>query len=280
MEMVTRRRAIVVAVVAFGLVVLGVAAAGAPAYAADDRVSLRANRSFAAGGDGGSVVVSVTKRTKGCVGVRTVLGVQLDGLEAGQVRVQAQGVGGWQEVAVSGGGGGVATGAVVPQRQRVCEKQTATVRYRLAFGDDVKSGSGSIVGEAYTAAGALIGSDSTDFRLNGVKPSPTPKTPEPRTSTEAPPVDDRSPVDAAVVPTAGNGDDSGGLSGFDVVLMAGGLGLVGLGGALLFFIIRRFRSDKESDRPYAVPADATAVIPSVRPAPADAPTMIIRRVEE
>ncbi len=59
--------------------------------------------------------------------------------------------------------------------------------------------------------------------------------------------------------------------------MLGGLALVGLGAALLFFLIRRARADRAA----ADPADApTAVIPAVRRAPADAPTMVIRRVEE
>lgn len=280
------RRAAVVAML--GLIAFSVVGAGTPAFAADDRVSVRSARSFEAGGGEGSVVVSVTKRTKGCAGVRTVLGIQLAGLEAGQVRVQAQGLGGWQELGVSGGGGGVATGAVVPQRQRICEKQTATVRYRIAFADGVRSGAGTAVGEAYTASGQQMGSDSAGFQLRGVKASPTPKkskspspspsatTPEPRTSTEAPPAGGAPAVVAAAPTIGGDGGGGGGPSGTDVVVMVGGLGLVALGGALLFFIIRRFRSDRED----VVPADATAVIPPVRPAAADAPTMIIRRVEE
>ena len=130
-----RRTATLVAAAA--LAAIGVGAASLPAYAADDRVSVRASRSFTPGGDGGSVAVSVNKRTKGCVAVRVVLGIQLDGLEANQVRVIAQTGGGWQDVGVSGGGGGVTTGQVAPERQRLCERQTATVRYRVAFAEDV-----------------------------------------------------------------------------------------------------------------------------------------------
>jgi len=75
-----RRTATLVA--AAVLTALGVGAASQPANAADDRVSVRASRSLTPGGDGGSVAVSVNKRTKGCVAVRVVLGIQLDGLVA------------------------------------------------------------------------------------------------------------------------------------------------------------------------------------------------------
>ena len=279
-----RRTATLVAAAA--LAAIGVGAASLPAYAADDRVSVRASRSFTPGGDGGSVAVSVNKRTKGCVAVRVVLGIQLDGLEANQVRVIAQTGGGWQDVGVSGGGGGVTTGQVAPERQRLCERQTATVRYRVAFAEDVSGGTATFVGEAYTAGGALIGRDAGESRINAPKQSPTPKpsksskspTPEPRTSTVAPfAIAAKSPAGVAAPPAQDGEDGSGGLSGLDAVVMLGGLALVGLGAALLFFLIRRARADRAA----VDPADApTAVIPAVRRAPADAPTMIIRRVEE
>ena len=276
-----RRTATLVAAAA--LAAIGVGAASLPAYAADDRVSVRASRSFTPGGDGGSVAVSVNKRTKGCVAVRVVLGIQLDGLEANQVRVIAQTGDGWQDVGVSGGGGGVATGQVAPERQRLCERQTATVRYRVAFAENVSGGTATFVGEAYTAGGELIGRDAGESRINAPKQSPTPKpsksskSPEPRTSTVAPFANAaRSPAGVAA-PPAQDGAGGSGLSGLDAVVMLGGLGLVGLGSALLFFLIRRARADRAA----ADPADApTAVIPAVRRAPADAPTMVIRRVEE
>jgi len=276
-----RRTATLVAAAA--LAAIGIGAASVPAYAADDRVSVRASRSFNPGGDGGSVTVSVNKRTKGCVAVRVVLGIQLAGLEANQVRVVAGG----QDVGVSGGGGGVATGQVAPERQRLCERQTATVRYRVAFAEGVAGGTVTFVGEATTAGGDLIGRDATESRVNAPKESksPTPKpsktskspTPEPRTSTVAP-FDNAAQSPAAfAAPPAQDGDGGSGLSGFDAVVMLGGLVLVGLGAAMLFFLIRRARADRAGPDPADAP---TAVLPAVRRASADAPTMIIRRIEE
>jgi hypothetical protein len=272
-----RRTGTLVAVAA--LAAIGVGAASLPAYAADDRVSVRASRSFEPGGDGGSVAVSVTKRTKGCVAVRVVLGIQLGGLEADQVRVVAGG----QDLGVSGGGGAVATGQVAPDRQRLCERQTATVRYRVAFAEGVAGGAVTFVGEATTAGGELIGRDTTESRVNAPRESPSPKpsrspTPEPRTSTVAPFADAaKSPAAFAAPPGQDGGGDSGGLSGLDAVVMLGGLALVGLGAAMLFFLIRRARADRAEPDPADAP---TAVMPAIRPGPPDAPTMIIRRVEE
>jgi hypothetical protein len=277
-----RRTATLVAATA--LAAIGVGAASVPAYAADDRVSVRASRSFNPGGDGGAVTVSVNKRTKGCVAVRVVLGIRLNGLEANQVQVAAGG----QDVGVSGGGGGVVTGQVAPERQRLCERQTATVRYRVAFAEGVSGGTVTFVGEATTAGGAFMGRDTTESKVNAPKesksPSPKPSksskspTPEPRTSTVAPFANAAKSPAAVGAPPAQDGDGgSGGLSGLDAVVMLGGLGLVGLGAAMLFFLIRRSRADRAEPDPADAP---TAVMPAYGQGSADAPTMIIRRIEE
>jgi hypothetical protein len=271
------------AVVATGL---AVALTPAPASADDDRVQVRAPRDFDAGESAESVTIGIAKRTKGCVSPRTQLGISLPGLTAGQVVVQVQKDRQWQGVGLSDAGDGtVVTGQTVPDREVLCQKQSAGVRYRVVFAGDVRSGTATFVGEAFTARGELIGRDTATSRIDGGRPSPTPRkttsspTPSP---TEA--LDTGGPVDGVLAtvtdPAAfaapGAADDGG--FGPGTLIMIGGVGLVGVGAALLVFLFLRARSERQEDEIAAAP---TAVLP-LRPGavPDSAPTVIMPRLDE
>jgi hypothetical protein len=267
-----------------------VAAMATPASAADDRVQVRAAGEFDAGEGAEGVAIAVTKRTKGCAAVRAQLGIRLDGLAAGQVRAQAQSGGEWRGIGVSDGGGGVVvTAQAAPDRQVLCERQSATVRYRIAFTGDVESGTATFVGEALTGRGDLMGRDTTSSRVNGVRPSPTPRktrspSPTPTTASPTPTeaLDTGGPVDGVLATTtslaalaAPTAADDGGL-GPGTLVMAGGVGLVVVGAGLLVFLFVRARGERRE----AAVAEAPTTVMPVRPAGPDAPTVIMPRLDE
>jgi len=301
------------AVVGAGLVVT----AGA-ASAADERVDVRASRSFTAGGDPGTASVTVSWSERGCVFVRTALSIRLDGMDAGQVRVEAFSFGGWRPVAVSGAGDGVVvTERTPPDNALLCNRQSAEARYRIAFDADTRGGSVTIVGEAYGPRGRLLDRDAATGRVNGTKPSPTPsrKSPKPTKSPTRSPTPTPTPTATAETATAAPFDDparspialgvpnppqdpgGGGFLGMSRLVMAGGLVLVAVGVGLIVFLIRQIRADRAGPRTAADPAGRHALrggppataeaptifLPGVRPATGpgtDPPTVILPRIDD
>ncbi|MFI6759044.1 hypothetical protein ACIBF5_07860 [Micromonospora sp. NPDC050417] len=285
-----------------GLVVAG----AAPALADDeDSVRISTSSSFTAGGSPGSVTVTVSKRSKGCVSVRTSVALQMAGLSASDVGlVVAQG-GDWQPVSVSGEGT-LHSGRTAPERPELCERKSVTVRYRLVLAAAVPAGRVTIVGEAYTAGGDLIKQDAETRKVNGAKGTPTPTptrtrsaspSPTPEETTEAA-EPEPTETDVVVSPTefglgGGAGSGGGGIGGMVMVV---GVGMVAIGIALLVLLLRRARGGREepgggggglgvTPRPPYPPrggpgADPTMVIPGradptmVIPGRAD-PTMVI-----
>lgn len=251
-------RLVTAAVLLAGLATAGLATATTtPARAAEDAVRLRLASGFTAGGSPGSATISVAKRTEGCVSVRTALGIRLPGLRPEQVLVEAAVAGGrWQPVPVSSGGEDlVVSQRIRPERPSLCKGKNLTVRYRLQFSDAVQNGTALLVAEAYTAGDALIARDSDSARVRGgrdaaaptlpaVAPTSAPPTPEATTETEevAAAAPTRSATDT--VPAAAAPDDGGGMSGLTTVLIALGVGMVGIGVALMVLLIRRGRADR------------------------------------
>ncbi|WP_435233667.1 hypothetical protein [Micromonospora aurantiaca (nom. illeg.)] len=223
-----------------------IAVPASPASARDDRVGLRAAKSFTAGGPPGTVAVEVRKRTDGCVQLRTAVGLRLEGLRADQVRVQVASGGRWVPVQVSGDGGAVATAAVAPVDRPLCKGKGVTVRYRVSFLAGAVGGRLELAGEASAANGDVLGRAGGSARLVGAptpspspsrKPSPTPSASE-TTPAEA---TDTSPVAAAVAPATAAADDS---SFGGSMIMWFGIGLVLVGAALIVLLLRRNRADR------------------------------------
>ncbi|WP_229399641.1 hypothetical protein [Micromonospora okii] len=247
----------------------GLLAAGAsPALAATDSVRVGAADSFRPGDLPGAVNVTVRKRTKGCVVLRTGLGLRLAGLSADQVAVRVSVGGRWWPVPVSGGGGAVTTGRTTPVNPTLCKGRGLTVRYQVTFTAGTTGGRLTVVGEATSSLGRAIGRDATAARVLGqarATPSPTPTrspSPSPSPSRTAEPTEAAggaaTPTLAAVGPAGAGAVDAaregsgGGLSWLMVV----GVGLVVAGLGLIVLLVRRSRTDRE-------PADDAGAFPGV-----------------
>lgn len=212
----------------------------APAVAREsDRVGIRVPSGFTVAGSAGSVTVSATRREGDCVRARMTLGIGLAGLRADQVRVQVARDGRWQTVDLSDGESGVATSPVAPERERLCKKKSATLRFRVAFLDGAPAGTATFVGVVTTAGGDVLGQRTDTSRVTGgaARPSATPSasvvaTVAPSDEAVVAPAPGQSSARAAVV------SDSGGL-GLGWVVILFGVGMVGIGVALLVFLLRR-----------------------------------------
>lgn len=248
----------------FSGVILGLATA-TPALAAEDSVRLRAASSFRAGGSPGSASIAVAKRTDGCVSLRTALGIRLPGLTADQVKVEsAVSGGGWRPVAVSSGGADlVVTERTRPERPSLCKGKSVTVRYRLTFGKAAPNGTVLLVAEAYTVDGAVVGRDSDNARVRGGRPAAAPTLPAvvptsaaatPEATEEAAEVAEETEVVAAAPARAADlepraaDSGGGGFFGLGTVLLLVGVGMVGIGVALLVLLIRRNRAERSGTR--------------------------------
>ncbi|MCZ7439638.1 hypothetical protein O7598_24770 [Micromonospora sp. WMMC241] len=236
-----------------------VAAPASPAMAEGDRVGLRSAGSFTAGGSAGAVAIEVRKRTEGCVQLRAVLGLRLDGLRADQVRVQVATGGRWAAVPVAGGGGGgvVTAGQVAPLDRPLCKGKGAVVRYRVTFLAGAVGGRLELAGEASAANGQVLGRAGRSARLVGAErtPSPTPTpsrkpSPTPTPSAAASTAAGTSPVVAAVDPAAGAAADDSSSGGS--LIMWFGIALVLVGAALIvLLLVRRNRADRADGGPAA-----------------------------
>ncbi|MFI5836026.1 hypothetical protein ACIA5A_20365 [Micromonospora sp. NPDC051300] len=233
-----------------------VAAPASPAMAEGDRVGLRSASSFTAGGSAGAVAIEVRKRTEGCVLLRTVLGLRLEGLRADQVRVQVATAGRWVAVPVGGGGGVVTTGQVAPVERPLCKGKGAVVRYRVTFLAGAVGGRLELAGEASAANGQLLGRAGRAARLVGAEPTPSPTpsrkpspTPSPSAAAStAAETAGTSPVVAAVAPTAGAAADDSSFGGS--LIMWFGIALVLVGAALIvLLLVRRNRADRTDGGP-------------------------------
>ncbi|MEV0605191.1 hypothetical protein AB0I61_02290 [Polymorphospora rubra] len=286
--MTVRRGAIRLATVlalAGGLVVAG----AAPAMADEDRVTVKLPGSFKVGAAGG-VTVTVAKRTEGCVSVRTALAFNLPQLSPDQVEVQVAVDGEWRRVITSDGGGGlIVTERTAPEKARLCERKSVSMRYRVQFLPGAPSGTVNIVGEAYGNPGGVLDRAAGTRRVTGgVSPtpprpskSPTPSpsaSPSPEASESAGPTDgavpvaERSPVAGGAAPSSGGG----GFFGVGTVVMSAGVGMVAVGVALLIFLLRRGRRGDDPGPeggfgfgppppppPGGGDADATRILPRV-----------------
>ncbi|SCL19734.1 hypothetical protein GA0070624_1827 [Micromonospora rhizosphaerae] len=246
--MSVRRHAARLAMV--GAMLGGLVAVGAsPALADDDRVEVHAASSFTAGGSPGTVAIEVRKRTDGCVLLRTGLGLRLDGLQANQVQAQVNAGGRWWPVGVSGDSGTVSTAYTSPANPTLCKGKGITVRYRIAFLAGAPDGRLTVVGEAVTARGRLLGRAADTSRVvGGAKaPSPTPTkkpSPTPSAVVTEPASADASAVGAALPATGQRAaeESSGGSP-----IMFFGIALVLVGIALIVLLVRNNRADKVDD---------------------------------
>ena len=131
------------------------------ALADDDSVRVGAASSFAAGGSAQGVNVAVRKRTEGCVLLRTVLVLSLEGLQPSQAKVEVNAGGQWFPVALTGGGGNVGTAQTSPLKPTLCKGKGITVRYRVTFGADPRAAGSVVTGAGVSAAGQEVAGAAT-----------------------------------------------------------------------------------------------------------------------
>jgi hypothetical protein len=232
-----------------------VAAGAAPAFADADRVGVKAPGSFTAG-TAGVVGVTAVKRSDGCAAVGATLGLALAGLPADQVQVQAAVGGRWVPVPLVGGNGAFST-TPVPAERPLCEKKSAVFRFRVTFLAGAPAGTVDVVGQVRSLTRVL--GRATDSSRLVVKAAPVPSV-----KSSAPPTPSASPVATVAVPTVGPEegtvaaalpsaapaapDDDSGSSGFGTLVALLGVGMVGIGAALLWVLLRRNRGDRD-DQP-------------------------------
>lgn len=234
------------AAAATGLVV----GAGSPALAAGDNVRVHSAGSFTAGGGPGSVVVGVSKRTEGCVVIRTGLVLRLSGLTAQQVRVEVASGGQWYAVPVSGNGT-VSTARTSPANPTLCKGMNLAVQYRVSFTADAPLGRLGVGGEVVTMTGHSLGRAADASKVvagragavvptPAAKPTPTPTAVPTEPAIEAATEEPSTAAPAVAAASAGSGSGGGGLS---FAVMFFGVAMVGIGGALLWFLLRRNREE-------------------------------------
>lgn len=233
------------------LLALGVS----PASAAEDTVRVSAAGKFKAGDSAEEVAVEVRRRTEGCVQLRVGLTLYLDGLRADQVRAQVNAGGRWLPVELSASRGGVATAATSPENPQLCKGKRVKLQYEVAFAADTVDGQLTVVGEAVSTDGQVIGRDSDSAKVTGGSPAGAPTSsaaPVPTVAaTEAATAAASTAVDALTDPggaadSAAPARSSGG-SGF----LYAGLAMVAVGVVLIVLLVRRFREDR------SVPAGGT-----------------------
>ncbi|MGI5145315.1 hypothetical protein ACQEVC_02760 [Plantactinospora sp. CA-294935] len=247
-----------------------VSLAAAPAVAEGESVRVRAPNSISAGGSPGSVTVNVSMRSGGCVSVRTVLAVHLPGLTADRVEVRVAADGGWRPVSVSDAASGlVVTDRTAPDKPDLCARKSVSSRYRVNLAGGTPAGRVTLLAEAYTAGGRLLGRDTDSARMTGrtgkapdsartpalVIPSATAQ------ATEEPAAEATQDVPAALPTQPVAADESGGSSlGLGGMVMVVGVVMVGIGIALMVLLIRRGRAERRR----AAGASAAGADPTAR----------------
>ncbi|HEY2948162.1 MAG TPA: hypothetical protein VGJ53_07160 [Micromonosporaceae bacterium] len=249
------------------LVGLTVGLAG-PALADPYSVRLGLPSGFRVEGSPGSVTVRIARDDKGCVAARWVVTVGLPGMSPDQIRVERSRDGAWHEVVIEPIGDGAVAFA---SGGALCKDRDITARYRVSFLSGAPGGRAEFVLRA-TANGGRIGSDSGSRRVSGPRnATPSPSVSASPTESSTPLATTDEPTGAlGAVPTravAGGGDPDGGfLSGVSLAIMIFGVLMIGTGGALLYFVVRKTRGDSAADLP-APPADTTPtlVLPRIPP---------------
>ncbi|WP_148086416.1 hypothetical protein [Micromonospora sp. HM5-17] len=256
----------------------------APAAAVGETVRVDAPSGFTAGGSPGAVTVKASMRRGDCVSVRTRVGLQLPGLTPSLVRMQVAADGAWRPVPVATGGDGfVVSARTAPRKPELCAGKSVASRYRVFLLAGAPPGRVTVLGEAYTAGGRLLGQDIETARMTGqtgtiplptrsATPTPTPTpTPEETEAVEATEETGEPTADvAAALPTgAAAAGDSGGGFGIGTMVMLVGLVMVGIGIALLVVLIRRGRTEPAEPAPRVTagvvpPVDALPTAPIQR----------------
>ncbi|GAB7038726.1 MULTISPECIES: hypothetical protein [Catenuloplanes] len=283
----------------------GVVLAAAPAHAEPGQVDLRISDDLATDDVPREATLRVTRTDEGCVRVQTLMTVQMSGLERDEIEIAVNEDGVWIPLnTVQLTDDAVSSVPVVPVNSQLCENQRIQVRYRVTFFRTAPDGRVDFIGEAFDAAGDRLDRASanrqvlqgtgnaraTDDEDSGDAAQDDPDDNDSTADEEEtgePSPDDEETAEAGAAqeddtdaPAAGPGDQAAGVdlttaegqttffNGLGPLIIVVGVGMTGVGGALLVTVMRRSRADAlpdEDDDGFAPPARRRgALAPTLR----------------
>ncbi|MDP9795542.1 hypothetical protein J2S43_004054 [Catenuloplanes nepalensis] len=273
----------------------GVVLAAPPAHAEPGQVDLRISDDLATDSQPRQATLRVTRTDEGCVSVQTLLTVQMTGLERDEIEVAVNEDGVWIPLdTVQLTDDAVSSVPVVPAIARVCENQRIEVRYRVTFFQNAPDGRVAFIAEAFSRDGdRLDRAAETRQVLQGTgnarandeeEPADEEDTVEPtpddeETAEAGAAQEDDTDAPAAGASDAGPGDQAAGVdlttaegqttffNGLGPLIIVVGVGMTGVGGALLVTVMRRSRADRLPDE------DDDGFAPPVRRRGALSPTL-------
>ncbi|GAB7051823.1 hypothetical protein [Catenuloplanes indicus] len=260
----------------------GVVLAAAPAHAEPGQVDLRISDDLATDDVPREATLRVTRTDEGCVRVQTLMTVQMSGLERDEIEIAVNEDGVWIPLnTVQLTDDAVSSVPVVPVNSQLCENQRIQVRYRVTFFRTAPDGRVDFIGEAFDAAGDRLDRASANRQvLQGTGNARSDDEDEDEDENAAqdddstvdeeetvePSPDDEETAEAGAAqeddtdaPATGPGDQAAGVdlttaegqttffNGLGPLIIVVGVGMTGVGGALLVTVMRRSRTDALPD---------------------------------
>ncbi|MFI5841863.1 hypothetical protein ACIA8K_19340 [Catenuloplanes sp. NPDC051500] len=257
----------------------GIVLAASPAHAEPGQVSLRVSGDLATDNVPREAVLQVTRTDRNCVRVKTLMTVQMSGLQRDEIEIAVNENGTWIPLnTVQLTDDAVSSAPVVPANAQLCQEQRIQVRYRVTFTGDAPDGRVDFIGEAFNSANAdrLDRTVETRQVLQGTgnnraaddedddSPQKNPGTvdeddtvgsdssPDDEETAEAGAAAEDDDTDA---PAAEQGNQAAGVdlttaagqttffNGLGPLIIVVGVGMTGIGGALLVTVMRGTRND-------------------------------------
>lgn len=260
----------------------GILLAASPAHAEPGQVSLRISNDLATDNVPREAALQVTRTDDDCVRVKTLLTVQMSGLQRDEIEIAVNENGTWIPInTVQLTEDAVSSAPVVPANAQLCQEQRIQVRYRVTFTGDAPDGRVDFIGEAFDSSDAdrLDRTVETRQVLQGTgnnranddedddAAQDNPGTvDEDDTGGPAQNADDEETAEAgaaaeddADAPAAQQGNQAAGLdlttaegqttffNGLGPLIIVVGVGMTGIGGALLVTIMRRSRANPDAE---------------------------------
>jgi hypothetical protein len=271
----------------------GIVLAASPAHAEPGQVSLRVSGDLATDNVPREAVLQVTRTDRNCVRVKTLMTVQMSGLQRDEIEIAVNENGTWVPLnTVQLTDDAVSSAPVVPANAQLCQEQRIQVRYRVTFTGDAPDGRVDFIGEAFNSTNAdrldrtvetrQVLQGTGNSRANDDEDEPARNNPgtvdeDDTVGSEADPDDEETPEAGAAAeddtdaPAAEQGNQAAGVdlttaagqttffNGLGPLIIVVGVGMTGIGGALLVTVMRRTRAD-----PDAVDEDEDGFTPRTR----------------
>lgn len=255
----------------------GILLAASPAHAEPGQVSLRISGDLATDNVPREAVLQVTRTDRNCVRVKTLMTVQMSGLQRDEIEIAVNENGTWIPLdTVQLTDDAVASAPVVPANAQLCQEQRIQVRYRVTFTGEAPDGRVDFIGEAFDSADAdrldrtvetrqvLQGTGNNranDDEDDSAQDNPGTVDEDDTVGSEPNPDDEEAAeADAAAeddtdASAAQQGNQAAAVdlttaegqttffNGLGPLIIVVGVGMTGIGGALLVTVMRRTRND-------------------------------------